>query len=512
MTGVITATARVLAKHRLAALRGLAGSPAQAQEALLRRFVRSARDTWFGRQHGFGSIRTVRDYQRAVGLRQYADLDPYWMEARAGRENVCWPGKIEHFALSSGTTRGEKYLPISRDTIRTNRQGGWDSMVPYLAQRKSADLFAGRILFLGGSTTLRREGAAWIGDNTGIMARHIPFLLRRFHSPGYGVASETVWERKVVAAARRALHHDVRMMSGVPSWLILFAEEVLRCARESRRSVRTLHDVWPKLDLLIHGGVTFGPYRDRMVHLLGKEIWFTDTYSASEGGMLAVQDLPDQHGMLPLVDRGAFMEFVPLAELDKSDPERVPLARVDLNVDYAVVLTTNAGIWSYLVGDVVRFVTRDPLRLVFSGRTAHTLNAFGEHVSSGELDRAVTTAARQFGFTLLEYAVAARFPGTLSPRGAHVYYLEIDAGVRNFREESVAREIDRVISEGNEDYAAHRASGFGLDLPEVRAVPPGTFLRWMASRGKLGGQHKVPRVLSPELERDFEQVCGAGVA
>lgn len=505
--GFLSMGARFLASRRLDRLRAHALDPRPVQAALLLRWVREASSTRFGREHGFGEVSDVASYQRAVPLRDYAAFQHYIQRSLAGDADVLWPGRTPFFALSSGTTSGEKYLPVTAETIRLNRGGGWDSMVPYLAQWPTADLFGGKFLFLGGSTSLRSHGAAWIGDNTGIMARHIPSLLRRFHSPGIEVMAEPEWEKKITETADRAIDHDVRMICGVPSWLVLLAERVLERARSRRRRVQSLADVWPRLELLVHGGTAFGPYRRRFEELLGKEICTIDTYSASEGGMLAVQDHAGQSAMLPIADRGAFFEFVPTSELGADRPPRLLLHEVVPEVDYAVAVTTPSGLWSYLLGDVVRFTPTRPRRLTFTGRTAQTLNAFGEHVSGGELERAVMDAAATLGLAVREFAVAAHFPDGSSPRGRHVFYVELERGLAD--PARLAAELDRRIRDGNEDYAAHRSRGFGLATPEVRITPRGSFYRWMAERGKLGGQNKVPRVLSPEHERGLVAVFTA---
>jgi hypothetical protein len=502
---MISEIARIAARRRLAVWTARAADSARPQRERLLRWVARARSTAFGRQHHFSRVRGVAEYQRAVPLRGYDGFEEYWRQAREGGKDVTWPGRIDHWAISSGTTSGEKYLPVSRDTIRTNRGGGFDSLVPVLVKR-GARPFDGKLLFLGGSTALRRQGPSWIGDNTGIMARHVPALLRRFHAPGYEVAAEPRWDVKVQAAARATLREDVRVLAGVPSWLLLFADEVLREARAAGRPCRTLAELWPNLTAVVHGGVAFEPYRARFAEVAGTDLTYVDTYSASEGGMLAVQTEASGEGMLPVVDRGAFFEFIPSRELGGAEPSRLLLHEVETDVDYAVALTTNSGIWSYLVGDVVRFVSLAPPRLVFAGRTAHTLNAFGEHVSGGEIDRAVAAAARELDLVMGEHAVAVAFPDARSPRGRHVYYIELDGGALDARpgiEGKLAERIDARISEGNEDYTSHRAGGFGLDAPLVKPVPAGTFYRWMAARGKLGGQHKVPRVLTPALEREL---------
>ena len=251
----------------------------------------------------------------------------------------------------------------------------------------------------------------------------------------------------------------------------------------------------------MHGGVSYAPYAARMRQLIGAPIRTTDTYSASEGGMLAVQDRIDDPGMLPLLDRSTFFEFVPACELDKSEPTRLPIDRVEPGADYAVALTTDSGIVSYLVGDLVRFTSVDPLRLVFAGRTAHTLNAFGEHISGGELDRAIADAATATGAVVREFAVGIDFPNEDEQQGRHVYLVEFHRTPENI--EAFSRAVDDTIRRGNEDYATHRT--FGLLPPSVVAVAEGTFLEFMRRRGKIGGQHKVPRVVG---EADKHELAG----
>lgn len=481
-------------------MRALAEDPLRAQERVLARLVERAGPTAFGREHGLSEVRGHDDLRRRVPLRDYAGMALYWDRARGGEADVCWPGVIRYWAISSGTTAGEKYIPVSAETIHGNRRGGWDSIVPHLAQ-SSRDLFGGKLLFLGGCTELRREGDVWIGDNTGIMMLHIPWLLRRWHTPAPDIARLPQWEEKIARSARTAVDQDLRMLSGVPSWVILFCEHVLEVARQ-RGEAGSLRDIWPNLSLFVHGGVSFAPYRGRFRELAGDEVECTDTYSASEGGMLAVQDRADDPGMLPLVDQGVYFEFVPASELGAETPSRLGLHEVEPAVDYAVALNTDSGIFGYLVGDLVRFTSVRPWRLVFAGRTAHTLNAFGEHVSGAELDRAIAGAAEECGAVVAEYAVAPVFPQRGEPCGGHVFYVEFRQPPAETSHFGAA--VDRLLQAGNEDYTTHRS--YGLTPPRIATIPAGGFYEWMKARGKLGGQNKVPRVLHPELEAELVEV------
>jgi hypothetical protein len=494
---VIDGLMRLAARRRLRRLRALASAPAAAQERVRSSLVRRARDTELGRELGFERVRSYADFCSAVPLGGYAAWAPRLERARAGRTGVCWPGQVEAWALSSGTTAGEKYLPVTRESIRSHQRGGFDALAPYLAE-PAASLFAGKSLFLGGSMGLRREGRAVIGDNTGIMARRIPRWAQRWRLPSRAIASLPSWEEKIARAAAEALDEDVRLLAGVPSWMLLFAERVLAEARTRGRDAENLRALWPSLQCFLHGGTDFAPYRERFAKLAGAGIRCIDTYSASEGGMLAVQDRAAEPGMLPLVDRGVFFELIPREDLESPRPRRVRLHEIELGVDYAVAVSTDAGLFGYLLGDLVRFLSRDPLRLVFAGRIAHTLNAFGEHVCGGELERAVQHAAWTSRTRVAEFAVATRLEEGANRVGRHVYYVELEHGAPRPDTACFAAAIDERIASGNEDYATHRS--FGLDAPAVELVPSGAFHAWMRERGTWGGQHKVPRVLSSALE------------
>lgn len=501
---VVGPIASMLARRRLAALHAAARDPGPVQRRLFERLLARMARTEFGRRHDLGLVRTPVDFAAALPLQDYASMAPWWERARHGERDVCWPGAIRYWALSSGTTSGEKFLPVSGDTIAGNKRGGFDSLVPHLCTPEGSRLFGGKLLFLGGCTQLRREGDVFVGDNTGIMALHVPAVLRRWHTPDRTVRALPSWEEKVARAAAQAALQDLRMLAGVPSWIVLFGEAVLAEARRRGRRADVLRDVWPALQLFVHGGVSFEPYRQRVRELVGADIRTTDTYSASEGGMLAVQDRDDDPGMLPLLDLNTFFEFVPRGELGSERPRRLTIAEVETGVDYAIALTTNSGIPAYLVGDLVRFTSRDPLRLVFAGRTAHTLSAFGEHVSGGELDRAIATAAAATGAVVAEYAVGVRFPDADDAMGQHCWFVEFHRAPDDAA--AFAAAIDRTIQAGNEDYATHRS--FGLRTPSVTVLPAGSFLAWMRRHGKIGGQHKVPRVASASMMRELREAAG----
>lgn len=502
--GLIAAAVARIARRRLARMRALARDPGPTQERLLRGLLSAAGSTAFGREHRFASVRSHRAFCDAVPLGDYRTFEPWWRRARAGEPDVTWPGRIRYFGLSSGTTSGEKHLPLSEATLRTNRGGGFDNLVPYLAQH--ADRFlGGRLVFLSGTTTLTRQGPVLVGDNTGIMAARVPWPFRAKASPGPEVAGIRDGAERLARTVGVALDQDVRMLAGIPSWLTVFAQEALAARAALGRPAATLQDVWPNLGVILHGGASFPPYRERLRRLVGPGVWTLEGYSATEGGMLAVQDDPSDPTLLPLVDRGAFFELVPLQDVGQPAPTRLLLQEAEPDVDYAVALTTNSGMWAYLVGDVVRFSASPQRRLVFRGRIAHTLNAFGEHVSGGELEHAVLEAGLQTGTRVREYAVAAHFPGEDEPTGRHVWYIEFDGPAADAQR--MAEAIDAGLKAGNADYTAHRVRRFGMELPRVEAVPAGTFLAWMRERRRVGGQSKIPRVLTPSQEAELRSVA-----
>lgn len=489
------------AQRRLHQMRQQATAPEAPQQKVLLRLMDRMAHTRFGREHGLARVRSVGDLARTLPLQDYAGLAPWWQTARAGEPDVTWPGPIRFWAISSGTTAGEKFLPISSATIASNRRGGFDALVPHLAAG-GGDLFDGKLLFLGGSTALRRDGGSFVGDNTGIMALHVPRCLAGWHTPHAAIRAMPDWEAKIAAAAEQTAHEDLRLLAGVPSWIVMFGERVLAHCRANGRDVTTLAEVWPNLQLFVHGGVTFAPYRARLRELVGRELRCTDTYSASEGGMLAVQDLTDEPGMLPLLDRGVFFEFVPAEELAAPSPRRFGAHEVETGVDYAVALTTDSGLVSYLLGDLVRFTGRDPLRLVFAGRTAHTLNALGEHLSGGELERGVAAAAAATEAVVDEFAVTVAFPRDGEPMGCHHWLVEFHREPQDL--ERFASVLDATLQQGNEDYATHRS--YGLRAPVVEPLPHGAFLAWLRRHGKVGGQHKVPRVLGDEVASELRGI------
>lgn len=462
---------------------------ARRQRAILQSLVRAATNTRFGQEHDFANIRSVADYRARVPLRDYDSFwQTYWKDAYPKLEGITWPSKIPYYALTSGTTSGAtKYIPISWQMVRSNAKAAFTSMAFFRHAYPQSQLFNGKIFFLGGSTDLRPQpDGSLAGDLSGIAVREVVEALRPYTFPTTQLAHLTNWEEKVQRLAEASIREPVTAISGVPAWLLVLFDRVKQLSGKS-----TIAEVWPTLRLVIHGGTKFEPYRDLFRKELGSDlISCMDTYPCSEG-YIATED--PRYGLLRVIpDHNIFFEFVPVEDLGSDRPTRHCLHEVELGVQYAVVLSSCAGVWSYVVGDTVCFERRDPPLLRFTGRTKYFLSAFGEHLISEEIETAVAKAAEKSRCHVLDFHVGPVFPTDPKHPGFHRYMIEF---ADKTPEAAVfARIIDEILSEKNEDYAAHRVGDLSMRAPEVVCVAPGGFVNWMKSKGKYGGQHKVPRM------------------
>jgi hypothetical protein len=464
------------------------------QKRLLLRLVRAAAGTRFGRAHGFASIRTLADFRKAVPLRTYEDCwREYWSGPFPVLEDVSWPGRIPFFALTSGTTTGRtKYIPLSMQMLRANRRASIDALAFHFRARPRSQILGGRTLMLGGSTALS-ELAPGVrsGDLSGIVAATAPRWVRPLLLPERDLALLENWEEKLERIASLCLDQDIRVLTGTPSWLLILIDRIL-ALRTQRGDPRP---AFPKLELLIHGGVNFAPYRRRFEELLAASAPdFREVYPASEG-FFAAADHGVEAGLRLNLEHGVFFEFVPVEELSSATPTRHWVGDAQPGVNYALVVSTCAGLWSYLVGDTVRLVSQLPPRVLITGRTSYSISAFGEHLIGEEIEAAVSVAAAQIGADIADYAMGALFPGPTAPRGRHIYYVEFGQPVAGERLATFARLLDRELCSRNDDYRAHRSSGPGMGAPQVVSLIAGSFAAWMRAQGRLGGQHKVARVI-----------------
>jgi hypothetical protein len=486
-----TPALRCYARWRLGAL--AVEDPVAAQRRQLLRLIRRAEETAFGRAHRFSHIQTVHEFQERVPLRHYEDFwRDWWQPVFPQLTNVTWPGSIPYFALSSGTSSGTtKYIPVSRQMVSSNRRAALDILVHHLAARPDSRVLAGRNFMLGGSTDLKRERPGiYSGDLSGIAAREVPWWARARYFPPPELALIADWERKMEVLGPLSLSADIRSIGGTPSWVLWFFGRLAELRPELPPRVGSWY---PDLELYVHGGVNFSPYRTQFEALFeGTPVAMREVYPASEGFM-AIADQGYGEGLRLLVDNGLFLEFVPVEEIDAGRPTRHWMPDIEPDVNYAVVLSSNAGLWSIVVGDTVRFVSIRPPRVLVTGRLSYMLSAFGEHLIAEEIENAMLAASRVAGVQATEFTATAIYPAHPGELGRHAFVVEFAreigaAALVRFREA-----LDAALSAENEDYRAHRS---GLRQPVLTAVSAGSFGAWMKHRGRAGGQNKVPRVIN----------------
>lgn len=485
------------------------------QRRQLRRLLRAAAGTEFGRAHGFGRLaelpeaELVRAYRAAVPMGDWCSYAPLIARMREGGEpDVLWPGLVRDFAQTSGTTAGDKFIPVSRRMLRSNYQAALDIFAYAVRFGVSLErLTGGKLLFLGGSADVSvNEHGVRTGDLSGLVTPLIRWPLSEVYAPGARIALMSHWPSKIDAMARACVGQDVRMVSGMPSWALVLFERVLEVAREGGRRAATVRDVWPNLELFVHGGVKYAPFEPRVRQLWSGRPEGADVprrlelYPASEA-FVAIQDRPGEPGMRLNVDHGNYFEFVPLERIGEADAPAFACDEVERGQRYVVALSTCAGLWRYVLGDVVEFDSvpdraggapgDGPCRLRIVGRHRHFINAFGENLIVEHIENAVAEAARGAGVVVGEFTAAPVYPRDGACAGLE---LAVEMGAAG--EGAAARFgdlFDASLKRQNVDYTTKRTGDLGMGPPTVRVVPVGTFHRWLASKGKLGGQHKCPR-------------------
>lgn len=478
------------------------------QRETLRRLLARAAGTEFGRRHGFGRLSGLRAqdlipaYRDAVPPAEYESFRPLMQRMRESAEpDVTWPGLVMDWAQTSGTTGGEKYIPVSAEMMRSNYRAALDIFAH--AGRFGiplSRLTSGRLLFLGGSTTLSvAKAGIRTGDLSGLVTPMIRWPLSEVYSPGPEIALMNDWPRKIEAMARLTMHQDIRMVSGMASWSLVLFQRVLELAREERPAVRCLRDLWPNLELFVHGGVKYAPFDPRV-----REVWSGDpeidlphrleVYPASEG-FIAVQDTAGDPGLRLHTDLDVFYEFIPLEEIDRPAARAYACHEVERGQRYVVVMSTCAGLWRYIIGDVVEFDTVPPAgppRLRIVGRHRHFINAFGENLIVEDIERAVVAARDAAGVEIGEFTAAPVYPG-----GGRQAGLELAVEWSGAPDEPslsrFAEAFDHCLRAHNVDYDTKRTGNLGMGPPTITALEMGAIHRWMESRGRLGGQHKAPR-------------------
>jgi len=460
------------------------------QKAIFDQVLKRGRKTAFGHDHRLDHVNSYKDYTDAVQIRDYEGLKSYFDRQVAGERDVLWPDKPRYYAKTSGTTSGIKYIPITDASMPNHISTARRALMNYAARDRNTRIFDGKVMFLSGSPTLGDTAGVKTGRLSGIVNHEIPSWIRSNQLPSYATNCIEDWESKVDRIVEETSTADLRLISGIPPWVQMYFERLL--AFTGRTSVL---EVFPHLQLFMYGGVNYEPYRATIESLIGGHIDSVETYPASEG-FLAFQDTVDNQGLLLNTNSGIFFEFVPLAEIGLPHPRRYSLTDVELHKDYVVILTSNAGLWGYNIGDTIRFVSLNPYRIEVSGRVKHFISAFGEHVIGKEVEEAMHIACRQHHASVREFTVAPQVNPVGTTHPYHEWWIEWDQPPSDI--EAFSQSLDREVCRQNA-YYKDLIDGAILRTLIVRSLPEGAFRSYMKNQGKLGGQNKVPRLSNDRL-------------
>ena len=463
--------------------------PHEVQLDWFKKLIQSARDTEFGKQHGFKDISNYRQFAEQVPVRDYEALKPYIERMMMGEQNVLWSTEVRWFAKSSGTTSDKsKFIPLSQESLEEcHFKGGKDMLAIYCNNHPESKIFSGKGLTLGGSHQINvKSGNTWFGDLSAIIMEHLPVWVEYMRTPDLNIALLGEWESKLERIAHHTIEEDVTNLSGVPSWMLVLLQRILEI-----KGSKNILEVWPNLELFMHGGVNFGPYRDQYKALIpSDQMHYLETYNASEG-FFGIQDRDNYDDMLLMLDYGIFYEFIPADQFESSNPKVIWLDEVQTDVNYVVLITTNGGLWRYVIGDVIRFSSINPYRMRIVGRTKQYINTFGEELMVDNAERALAIACEKTGAIVREYTAGPVYM-ELNNSGGHEWIIEFDKVPEHIG--YFTEVLDNALKTLNSDYEAKRYKNMTLAPPRVHVVEQGTFYNWMKERGKLGGQNKVPRL------------------
>lgn len=463
--------------------------PDEVQEEWFGWLVNDAIGTQWGKKYEYRTIENINQFKERVPVQNYDTLKPYIEKMLNGEQNVLWPSEIKWFAKSSGTTSDRsKFIPVSEESLEDcHFRGGKDMLAIYCNNRPDAKMFTGKSLVLGGSHQINQLSPdSFYGDLSAVIIKNLPFWAEMLRTPDMSIALMDNYEEKIEKMAHATLAENVTNIAGVPTWTIVLAKRILEITGKSN-----LMEVWPNLELYVHGAVNFEPYREQFKRLIDNpNMYYLETYNASEG-FFGIQDQSDSSDLLLMLDYGVFYEFIPMEEVDKEFPDTVSLSEVELGKNYAMVISTNAGLWRYMIGDTVSFTTKNPYRLKITGRTKHFINAFGEEVIIDNAEKALNKACADTDAQIKDYtACPIYFSG--DELGAHEWIIEFEKKPKEF--ERFIDILDNTLREVNSDYDAKRFKDMALRRPKVHMAPNNLFYNWLKAKGKLGGQHKVPRL------------------
>ncbi|MBK9401879.1 MAG: GH3 auxin-responsive promoter family protein [Bacteroidetes bacterium] len=486
---IINSVLSWIMKQRLHQIELFMKFPNEVQQDLLKKLIIASRYTEFGRRFDFSSISSSREFRERIPIQDYESLKPYIFRLKAGEQQLLWPSDVLCLAKSSGTTNDKsKFIPVTTEALEEcHYKGGKDLLCMYFHNNPETQLFNGKLLTLGGSHQINSlNNDSFYGDLSAILIQNLPFWIQLFRTPERSIALMDEWEEKIEMMAKTCMFENVTNIAGVPSWTLVLLKRILEISGKNN-----LLEIWPNLELFVHGAVSFTPYKDQFRKLIPKsDMFYLETYNASEG-FFGIQDRLYSEDMLLMLDYGIYYEFLPVSEWDKENPKTITLDEVKLNENYAIIITTNAGLWRYKIGDTVAFTSLSPFRIRITGRTAHFINAFGEELIIDNADKAIQSACHATGAIIREYTAGPVYFSDQSS-GAHEWIIEFITPPIDIHDFTVL--LDDALKSQNSDYEAKRYKDKVLALPIIHNVPPNTFYEWMKRREKLGGQHKVPRL------------------
>jgi hypothetical protein len=457
----------------------------QLQQRTFEQLIGEAKETSFGKDHHFDQVKTYDDFKRLIPIRDYEELSPYIKRVVDGEENVLWPGKPTYLTKTSGTTSGVKYIPISKESMPEHIKAARNALLSYIYETGNADFVEGKMIFLQGSPVLSEKNGISVGRLSGIVAHHVPQYLQKNRMPSYETNCIDDWEQKVDAVVRETVTEDMRLISGIPPWCQMYFD---RLSVES--GGKKIKDIFPNFKLFVHGGVNYEPYRARMEEIIGTKIDSIETYPASEG-FIAFQDSQKDKGLLLMVDAGIFYEFVPSEEFFNDNPTRINLKDVELERNYAIIMNTSAGLWGYSLGDTIKFVSKNPYKIAVTGRIKHYISAFGEHVIGEEVEQALLGIATEEGVDIIEFTVAPQVTPLAGELPYHEWFIEFSKQPKDLKAFSI--KVDKALQKKN-IYYFDLIAGNILQPLILNSLKKDTFINYMRSQGKLGGQNKVPRL------------------
>lgn len=463
--------------------------PHEIQNETFFDLISASRNTKWGKKYQYKDITAIRDFQESVPLQTYEDVRPYIEQLRQGEQNLLWPGEVKWFAKSSGTTSDKsKYIPVTKDALEDcHLRGPKDVLAIFMKNNPETKIFKGKTLTLGGSHQINNfSNNSYYGDLSAILIENVPFWTDFIRTPSTEIALIEEFEEKIEKIIENSLDENVTSFAGVPSWYLVLFKRILE-----KTGKTNLLEVWPQLEVFVHGGVNFEPYREQYKKIIpSNQMHYMETYNASEG-FFGIQDNPSRSDMLLMLDYGIFYEFIPMSEFGKDNPRILTLEEVELNQNYAIVISTNAGLWRYIIGDTVQFTCKYPFKIKITGRTKHFINAFGEEVIIENAEQALQNACRKTSAIIEEYTAGPIFMGD-EQKGAHQWIIEFDKEPDDM--DHFTSSLDNALKTLNSDYEAKRHKNLTLEKPHVVIAPKGTFYRWMKNRGKIGGQNKIPRL------------------